>query len=105
MARFRCLNCCDGLLLLRKYWGKEDPQRIAERMGQTNIPRPNKPMVWVHAASIGEMLSALPLIEKITLEGFMFFSQTVKRTSSELAKKRLGEHVTHQFVPLMYLNG
>ena len=45
--------------------GKEDPERVGERMGYTGVARPDGPLVWFHAASVGESLSVLDLIRRI----------------------------------------
>ena len=45
--------------------GKEDPDRIAERWGIPSCERPEGPLAWVHAASVGEAQSALSLITKM----------------------------------------
>ena len=43
--------------------GKEDAARVDERYGQSRTARP--PSVWVHGASVGELLAVIPLIERI----------------------------------------
>src|SRR4029077_15242486 len=45
--------------------GKELAARLPERRGESSIARPKGPRVWMHAASVGEMLSILPLIDRI----------------------------------------
>ena len=42
--------------------GKEDPARIGERRGMSGDVRPHGPLVWIHGASVGEVLAAAALI-------------------------------------------
>ena len=56
------------LLRQRAARGKEDWTRMNERLGVAGVARPPGRLVWVHGASVGESLSALPLIAKL-LEG------------------------------------
>ena len=46
----------------RKRHGKEDPNRIDERYGNASQKRPNGPLIWFHAASVGEVNSVISLI-------------------------------------------
>ncbi|HCP19033.1 MAG TPA: 3-deoxy-D-manno-octulosonic acid transferase, partial [Alphaproteobacteria bacterium] len=41
--------------------GKDRPERLPERFGKANISRPDGTLIWVHAASVGESVSALSL--------------------------------------------
>ena len=41
-----------------------------ERRGYTDVPRPEAPLVWLHAASVGELLAIVPIVEHICAEGF-----------------------------------
>jgi 3-deoxy-D-manno-octulosonic-acid transferase len=90
-----------GLLLkwrLRR--GKEDPYRVDERRGLPGRPRPSGPLIWVHSASVGELLSILPLLERIHARGFSVLLTSGTVTAARLAEYRLPEGVLHQFVPL-----
>ena len=51
------------LLRQRAARGKEDWARLNERLGIAGLPRPAGRLIWLHGASVGESLSALPLIE------------------------------------------
>ena len=50
-------------IFLRIIQNKEDKIRYQERFGKTKIKRPNKKIIWIHAASIGEFKSCKTLIE------------------------------------------
>jgi len=52
-----------ALLSRRRRRGKEDLDRVSERLGHSSIGRPDGKLIWIHGASNGECLSALPLIE------------------------------------------
>ncbi len=82
--------------------GKEDPDRIGERLGNPSVERPYGRMVWIHGASVGESLSHLPLVERWARQrpdvSLLVTSGT--RTSAELLEKRLPRRVAHQYAPL-----
>ncbi len=87
------------LLNYRLRRGKEHPQRMAERRGETRVLRPNGPLLWMHTASVGELTTVLPLIERIRRQtGVLVTTGTV--TAAEIAANRLPADVIHQFVPL-----
>ena len=52
----------------RRRRGKEDEQRFSERLGIPGRKRPQGPLVWIHAASIGEATSVLALIDRLLEE-------------------------------------
>lgn len=90
------------LLRRREERGKEDPARRGERFGQASLPRPAGPLVWIHAASVGESLSVLPLIQRLmaSREGLHVLVTTGTVTSAKLMRERLPDGAFHQFVPL-----
>lgn len=80
--------------------GKEDPRRLAERRGIASAARPKGPLVWVHGASVGEVLSILPLTERLLERGFRVLLTSGTLTSSRLVAQRGHPDLIHQFVPL-----
>jgi 3-deoxy-D-manno-octulosonic-acid transferase len=80
--------------------GKEDRSRLNERRGEARIARPDRPLVWVHGASVGELVAVLPLIERINARGIAVLVTSGTVTSGNLAEQRLPRGVVHQYVPL-----
>jgi 3-deoxy-D-manno-octulosonic-acid transferase len=79
--------------------GKEDPARVDERRGIASGPRPPGPMVWIHGASVGEVLAAAALIERLRALNLRILLTSGTVTSAAIAAKRFPPDVIHQYVP------
>jgi 3-deoxy-D-manno-octulosonic-acid transferase len=88
-----------ALIKQRLRLGKEDPERIAERRGLTRDVRPLGPLVWIHGASVGEVLAAAALIERLRALNLRVLLTSGTVTSAAIVAKRFPPDVIHQYVP------
>ncbi|MGO7209428.1 glycosyltransferase N-terminal domain-containing protein, partial [Rhizobium ruizarguesonis] len=58
------------------------------------------PLLWFHAASVGETNAVIPLIREIRRRDIHVVLTTGTITSAKLAAERLGQEAIHQYVPL-----
>ncbi|HWA91972.1 MAG TPA: 3-deoxy-D-manno-octulosonic acid transferase [Rhizomicrobium sp.] len=89
------------MLRRRAARAKEDRSRVHERLARDLPPRPDGPLIWVHGASVGECIAALPLIDALLKDerrNVLVTSGTV--TSAKLMAERLPSRALHQFVPI-----
>lgn len=92
-------------LALRVRRGKEIAHRLGERRGE-GAERPPGRLFWWHAASVGETLSVLPVLEAMGRRdpALRFLLTTGTVTSADLLSRRLpgwlAARVAHRFAPL-----
>jgi len=82
--------------------GKEHPARWPEKQAQGLAPRPDGPLIWLHAVGLGEVLSLRGLIiqmaEKQPDVSFLVTSTTF--ASADVFTSNLPPRTIHQFLPI-----
>jgi len=106
-ALYRALTAAAAPFVLlylkrRQRQGKEDRARLGERLGIASRPRPQRPLVWVHTASVGEATSVLALIERVLEQqpGLELLITTGTVAAAHLIETRLPRGARQQFVPV-----
>jgi len=92
----------EAYLQKRARRGKEDVARAHERRGRPMRPRGTAPLVWFHAASVGESLALLSIITRLLQDnpGIEVMVTTGTVTSAELMAQRLPAGAFHQYMPV-----
>ncbi len=97
-----------GRLQRRLAKGKELPGRWREKLGEPTAPRPDGPLIWLHAVGLGETLALRGLIAAMAdRTGSQFLVTSTTRASAEVFAANLPPRTRHQFLPLdapAYLN-
>ena len=90
------------IIIFRLIKGKEDLKRFKEKLCFFSINKDKGKLIWFHGASVGEIQSIVPLIEKIeknkNIKKILITSNTL--SSSKIVKKFKFKKVIHQFFPI-----
>ncbi|XP_044474257.1 probable 3-deoxy-D-manno-octulosonic acid transferase, mitochondrial isoform X2 [Mangifera indica] len=86
----------------RKIRGLEHPCRWSERLGRPSVARPTGPLLWFHAASLGEGIAAIPVIKhcRRLRPNLTILMTTTTYSAFEVIKNRLPSDIIYQFCPL-----
>ena len=90
-------------VLYRVFTGKEELAHFSQRLGFASIIRPpNKQLIWLHGASVGESIAAAGLIKKLIdlYPSHQFLLTTGTITAARLVKNNMPINVIHQYIPL-----
>ncbi|CAN6718855.1 unnamed protein product [Malus baccata var. baccata] len=94
------------LLYLHLHWrklrGLEHPLRWPERLGRPSLPRPEGPLIWFHAVSLGEGMAAIPVIKQCIQRrpDLTILMTTTTSSAFGVIEKLLPTGVLHQFSPV-----
>ncbi|MDO9524356.1 MAG: glycosyltransferase N-terminal domain-containing protein [Gemmobacter sp.] len=86
---------------LRK--GREDPDRVAEKFGESRVPRPAGFVLWVNALSVGESLALLSLLRVLRAERpdvTILLTTSTRASAMALEQVGLPKGVIHQYAPI-----
>jgi 3-deoxy-D-manno-octulosonic-acid transferase len=88
-------------LTLRLRRGKEHPQRYREKLGSTQLMRPEGDVIWLHGVGLGEVLALRSLIRSLAEKcNATFLVTSSTSTSASVFEKHCPSHTVHQFLPV-----
>ena len=93
------------IIIIRIIKGKEDIIRFKEKFCSFSKKRSSGKLLWFHGASVGEIMSVIPLINKYdndnSIDQILITSSTL--SSSKILEKYKFKKVIHQFFPLDHI--
>ena len=93
------------IVLIRIIKNKESVNRFQEKFSFSTQKRNKGRLIWFHGASVGEIMSIIPLIQKYekekSISQILITSSTL--SSSKILKKYNFKKTTHQFYPIDHI--
>jgi len=92
-------------VLLRLFWlGTKNPaywSRWQERFGLCSWDEIDKPVIWLHAVSVGEVNAAIPIINRLLEQysNYQLLVTTVTPTGAMTVDQHFGKDVRHLYLP------
>ena len=90
------------IISLRIFNNKEDNKRFVEKFSLATKKRKQGKLIWFHGASVGEILSIIPLIKNYEknklIDQILVTSSTL--SSAKIISKFKFKKTVHQFYPL-----
>lgn len=92
-------------VLLRLFWlSIKNPAyktRWQERFGFFSWPDVDKPVLWIHAVSVGEVNAATPIINRLLEQysHYLILVTTVTPTGAFTIRQHFGEDIRHLYLP------
>jgi len=93
------------IILSRIYKNKEDETRYREKFSTPSKKRIKGNLIWFHGASVGEILSVIPIIKNYEKDKFIHQILITSSTlsSSKILEKFKFKKTTHQFYPIDHI--
>ena len=90
------------IIIIRIFKNKEDKLRFIEKFSIPSSKRKKGKLIWFHGASVGEILSIIPIIKYYDKKKYInqILITTSTLSSSKIIKKFKFNKIIHQFYPI-----
>lgn len=91
-----------GILAAKQRCRRGLPERFGWRLSRPGGTNETKPVIWIHAVSLGEVVAVAPLVHKLhaRFPEYRLIVTTVTETGREAVEQRLAGVAEHRYAPL-----